>query len=95
VSHHPLGDCAEWPVITLEMLSIYERYGGDADTYARAAGQADRTALSDDDWSRIDTLVQDLILVVRGLAAPAFAQCAQDAIKLVAAMTPRSGGFVT
>ena len=67
------------------MLTIYDRYSGDSDFFVRAANRRDKEALSDGDWGRIDALVRDLVLVVRGLAAPSFVQRTQDAIEKQAA----------
>lgn len=61
-------------MLTSQKLSVYEKFGGDIDGWARAASAEDKAALSDADWHLIDELLLGLAVVADGLASAAFSR---------------------
>jgi len=61
------------PMLTLEKLRIYRRFGGDIDGWARTRGRGDGSGMTDDDWSLIEELRQGLRIVSSGQASAEFA----------------------
>lgn len=59
-------------MLTLEKLSVYRRFNGDIDAWARTSGPADPSGMTDGDWYLVDELRQALGMVASGLAAPEF-----------------------
>jgi hypothetical protein len=57
------------PVITDEKLTIYQRYGGDIDGWARSAVPREKALMTDEDWAVIGELLQRLAIVKSGRAA--------------------------
>lgn len=49
-------------MINKEKISVYKKYGGDPDAWARIATSQEKSVMSDDDWYLIDSLVQDVII---------------------------------
>ena len=60
-------------MITLPKLKIFNRFGGDPDHWTRSATAAQKTQISDDDWGDIETAIQDIILLKRGLTSKEYA----------------------
>jgi len=50
-------------VITAEKLRIHQRYKGDIDGWARTGDPLEKRAMTDQDWTDIDELLQRLALV--------------------------------
>ncbi len=50
-------------MITTDKLRIHQRYKGDVDGWARAGNPSEKQAMTDQDWSDIDELLQRLALV--------------------------------
>jgi hypothetical protein len=65
-------------MITKEKLSIYQRYDGDSDGWARANVPREQAAMVDEDWREIDELLMQVSLVKKELATKSFA----DAVRL-------------
>jgi hypothetical protein len=59
-------------MITWEKLRIYEKFGGDADDFARRSKQSERLSITDEDWRVIEELRQSLSIVQSGLASADF-----------------------
>ena len=55
-------------MITLKCIEIYEKYGGNEDGFLRCATSEERLLLNYSCW----ILLQDLIIVKRGLASGSF-----------------------
>ena len=49
-------------MITKEKISIYKKFGGDSDAWARIGTPEEKKIMSDDDWYIIDSLIQDIII---------------------------------
>jgi len=49
-------------MITREKISIYKKYAGDPDAWARMSTSEEKKLMSDDDWFLIDSLIQDIII---------------------------------
>lgn len=61
-------------MITLECIRIYEKYDGEGDGFLHCATLEERLLLNDCCWSLLDSFVQDLIIVGRGLSSDSFIQ---------------------
>ena len=59
-------------MITAKKISIYRKYDGDIDTWARFGGFKDKRIMSDHDWHDIDELQRRLRLIKNGLASEDF-----------------------
>lgn len=59
-------------MITAKKLSIYRKYDGDVDGWARAGSWREKKIMSDQDWYDIDELLRRLHLVEAGLASAEF-----------------------
>jgi len=59
-------------MVTGGKVKIFERYDGDIDSWARSGSKKEKIFMTDDDWYMIDTLIQDLFLVEKGLASIEF-----------------------
>lgn len=59
-------------MITQEKLRIYKKYDGSIDGWARSGRKKERNLMSDDDFSMIERLIQDLKLIDKGLAAEVY-----------------------
>lgn len=53
--------------ITLEHIRIYEKYNGDGKGFVRSATQIEVLIMRPQDWSLIDSLIQDIHLAKNGL----------------------------
>ena len=60
-------------MITIDKLKIYKSYDGDIDGWARRMNRNDER-ISSEDWYLIDSLIQDLLIVQKGLASKQFAE---------------------
>ncbi|CCE23010.1 hypothetical protein [Methylotuvimicrobium alcaliphilum] len=61
-------------MITLEMVELYKKYGGDIDGWARTAVSNEKSVMSDADWYEIDAFVHEYGLVKSGLASARYAE---------------------
>ena len=61
-------------MITIEKLNIYIYFNGDVDRWASRGTKKQKMIMSDADWALIDSLIQDFILIKRGLVSPDFFQ---------------------
>lgn len=68
-------------MITLRKIEIYRKFSGDIDHFARVSSHQDKIDISDKEWSLIDSLLQDLELVDKGLAADTFVKRLDERIK--------------
>lgn len=70
-------------MVTKEKLEIYRRFGGDMDGWARLslANETQKTIINVDDWSTIDNLLQNLILVEKGLVSDSFAKAVNEELQ--------------
>ena len=59
-------------MITAKKLSIYRKYDGDVDGWARVGSRREKKVMSDQDWYEIDELLRRLHLVEKGLASEEF-----------------------
>ena len=61
-------------MITQQHLQIFMRFGGDADMFSRAATEEERAAMPEGEvWTDIERILSSLVLLERGLVAPAYA----------------------
>lgn len=65
--------------ITLEKLGEFDRYAGDNDAYARSG----RRLLSSEEWSSIERVVADSVIVEGGVAAKEYVAAYEDRLKTI------------
>lgn len=68
-------------MITLRKIEIFKKFSRDIDHFVRVWTPQDKIDISDKDWSLIDSLLQDLELVDKGLAADTFVKRLDERIK--------------
>jgi hypothetical protein len=61
-------------MITKRKISIYKKYDCDNDNLVRSGNIKEKNEISDEDWQLIDSLLQDIELVKRGLTTEKFAR---------------------
>jgi len=69
-------------MITEEKIKIFRRYRGDIDSWARSGSKVELSMMNDDDWFMVNELVQDLILVKKGLTSIEFSQNLETRLRL-------------
>lgn len=57
-------------MISLAKLRIHERYNGDLDMWLRTGKRSEKELMDSNDWHLIDTLIQDCLVIQRGLGSP-------------------------
>lgn len=68
-------------MITGYKIRIFNRYDGDIDSWARSGSKKEKLFMNDDDWYMIDTLIQDLSIVRKGLASEEFKNTLNSKLK--------------
>ena len=68
-------------MLTVKKIEIYSRYSGDVDAWARNNSKKEFSIISDEDWYLIDGFIQDLTLVINGLASSEFNSSLNDRLK--------------
>ena len=68
-------------MITLKHIEIYRKYCGDGDGFIRCATKEEKTIMDYKDWSLIDTLVEDLSLIKKGLVSTSFIKLTEERLK--------------
>ncbi|WP_343303372.1 hypothetical protein AAHN97_17590 [Chitinophaga niabensis] len=68
-------------MITLEKLDIYKRYDGSVDGWSHSGSSRQKQAMTDKDWFVIESFIQDLTLVKRGLASESFQESLNNRLK--------------
>lgn len=61
-------------MITIQKLAIYSHFYGDIDGWARSGTSEQKANMRDNDWFLIDNLVQDILLMSKGLTSEIFNQ---------------------
>lgn len=64
-------------MITQEKIKIYSSFQGDVDGWARMGSKKEKVIMSDEDWSLINGLVQDIQLVKKGVTSKEFSDTLQ------------------
>lgn len=59
-------------MISIDKIKIFQKYQGDIDYWARSSNKKEKLIISDNDWFLIDTLIQDMLLVKKGLSTKEF-----------------------
>ncbi len=59
-------------MITENKLKVYFKYKGEIDLWVRVGSVKEKKILTDEDWFKINSLVQDLLLVHRKLTSAIF-----------------------
>jgi len=59
-------------MITLEKIKVFNRYGGDIDGLARNSRSSDHNLITDNEWSLIDNVFQDIELINKRLVAQTY-----------------------
>jgi hypothetical protein len=66
-------------MITLEKLKLYNNYKGNIDYFGHAPSR-DRKIIGDDDFYIIDSLIQDLNLVLKQLTSNEYSQKVEERV---------------
>ena len=56
-------------MITKQKIEIYRKYGGDGDGFVRFGQKNEKDIIEHNDWSMIDSVLQDLELIKKGLCS--------------------------
>jgi hypothetical protein len=56
-------------MITKNKLQIYANYNGDLDMWLRTGKKSEKEMMTSADWHLIDTLIQDCVVLERGLGS--------------------------
>ena len=59
-------------MITDDKLTVYQRFGGDIDGWARAAAPIEKALMTDEDWADISEILLRLAIVKSGHATDAY-----------------------
>jgi hypothetical protein len=59
-------------MITKQKIEIYKKFHGDSDGFVRVGSKAEKELMAYDDWALIDSVLQDLELIEKGLASEDF-----------------------
>ena len=59
-------------MITQAKIKIYQKYNGDIDFFARTGLKHEKAIIVDSDWYIIDSLIQDIFLVEKGICSEEF-----------------------
>jgi len=70
-------------MITQNQIHLYKKNHGDVDFFARSASAKEKAIISDNQWSEIDQLLQDLLIASRGLASDDFKRTLQRRLDLL------------
>lgn len=54
-------------------LKIYKFFNGDIDAFAQLGNLQQKSIITEKEWSLIDNLIQDLIIIKNGLASDSYA----------------------
>ncbi len=70
-------------MITLRKLKIYKKYDGDSTQYARDHYRNDDTEMSTQDWSDIESLLNDLFLLNTGKTHDSYKKTIEEKLNVV------------
>ena len=59
-------------MLTEDKIKIYKSFEGDGDQFLRSGSKRQLRKMEDGDWALIESLLQDILLVSRGLASTQF-----------------------
>ncbi len=68
-------------MITAKKISLYKKYEGDVDGWARSGSKSGQIEMEDADWYLIENLLQDLKLVSKGLASNEYSEALQERLQ--------------
>lgn len=70
-------------MITVKKLNIYKSFNGEIDAWARAGTKEQHEAMEDEDWFLIDSLIQDINLIKRGLVSSDFKEQVNEKLRQI------------
>lgn len=68
-------------MITIEKYQIYRKFSGDGDGFARLASKTDKELFDSNDWAMINSFIQDIELINKGLVSTDYKKKKLDIIK--------------
>lgn len=68
-------------MITIGKIKLYKNFKGDIDGWARIATKEEKLAINNKDWFLIDSFVQDILLVKKGLTSDSFISSLNQRLK--------------
>ena len=69
-------------MITKQKIEIYKKYDGDIDRLIRIGQKKEKNLIKENDWSMIDSVLQDLELIKKGLCSLSYKDKLENIIKL-------------
>lgn len=61
-------------MITKKKISIYMKYSGDIDAWARTMSKSSSANMNDNDWSLMNEFLQDFRIIKQGLASQEYVE---------------------
>ncbi|SEA68464.1 hypothetical protein SAMN05192529_1492 [Arachidicoccus rhizosphaerae] len=68
-------------MITLKHIEIYKSYNGDGEGFVRCATPEEKAIMDYKRWSLIESLIQDISLIKKGLASEAYIKTIDERLK--------------
>jgi hypothetical protein len=68
-------------MISIDKIKIFRKYHGDIDFWARSGSKKEKLIINDNDWYIIDTLIQDMLFVRKGLSTKEFKEDIDNKLK--------------
>lgn len=68
-------------MITIKHIEIYKKYDGDGDGFTHCATPEEKMIMDYKYWSLIDTFIQDLFIIKKGLASTTFIRSINEKLK--------------
>ncbi len=59
-------------MITIKEIEIFQKFNGDIDHFARVGSSKDKREITDKDWYLLNSLLQDIEIVKKGLSSDDF-----------------------
>ena len=59
-------------MITIKEIEIFQKFNGDIDHFARVGSSKDKREITDKDWYLLNSLLQDIEIVEKGLSSDDF-----------------------
>ena len=70
-------------MITIQKLQIYSQFNGDIDGFARLADEQQKMLINSGEWSVIESLLQDIGLVEKGLVSEHYRKEFENKLKTI------------
>ena len=68
-------------MITIDKIKIYKRFNGDIDGWVRIGTKEEKSIMNDNDWFMIESFIQDMRLIKKGLASETLVNSIRERLK--------------